>query len=282
MVERFDCGHLSLEDANIEVMKWWRSFSSIGRAPESFLQDLGVTVRNKTNYAVHVGVFLVLLIFMVSAIGCGGGGAQSAGGSPAPSPTPTATPAPSSASLSATPSSLGFGSQVLNTPTTQTVKITNTGTVVVAITQDTIAGSGFSVGITTPINLNPAQSVNVPVVFNPAAAGTVNGSLVLVSNGATVLSVPLAGTGLAPLAHSVDIAWDPSTSATLQGYNVYRGTVSGGPYTKISSTLATSTLLFTDTTPVSGKQYFYVVTAVDTSGTESAASTQVAVTIPVP
>jgi hypothetical protein len=171
---------------------------------------------------------------------------------------------------------------VLNTPTTQTVKITNTGTVVVAITQDTIAGPGFSVGITTPINLNPAQSVNVPVVFNPAAAGTVNGSLVLVSNGATVLSVPLAGTGLAPLAHSVDIAWDPSTSATLQGYNVYRGTVSGGPYTKISSTLTTSTLLFTDTTPVSGKQYFYVVTAVDTSGTESAASTQVAVTIPVP
>ena len=153
---------------------------------------------------------------------------------------------------------------------------------VVAITQDTIVGSGFSVGITTPINLNPAQSVSVPVVFNPAAAGTVNGSLVLMSNGTTVLSVPLAGTGLAPLAHSVDIAWDASTSATLQGYNVYRSTVSGGPYSKISPTVAASTLLFTDTTPVSGKQYFYVVTSVDSSGVESAASTQVAVTIPVP
>ena len=239
-------------------------------------------MRNKTNHAVHVGIFVVLLISMVSAIGCGGGGAQSAAGSPAPSPTPTATPVPSSASLSATPSSLGFGSQVLNTPTTQITKITNTGSVAVAITQDTIAGSGFSVGITTPINLNPAQSVNVPIVFNPAAAGTVNGSLVLMSNGATVLSVPLAGTGLAPLAHSVDIAWDPSTSSTLQGYNVYRGTVSGGPYSKISPTLATSTLLFTDTTPVSGKQYFYVVTALNTSGAESSASSEVAVSIPVP
>ena len=131
---------------------------------------------------------------------------------------------PSSASLSATPSSLGFGSQVLNTPTTQTTKITNTGSVALAITQDTIAGSGFSVGITTPINLNPAQSVNVPVVFNPGAAGTVNGSLTLVSNGTTMLSVPLTGTGLAPLAHSVDVAWDASSSATLQGYNVYRST----------------------------------------------------------
>lgn len=237
-------------------------------------------MRNKTNQVIRAGLFLMLLIAMVSAIGCAGGGAQSAGGSPAPSPTPT--PAPSSATLSATPSSLGFGSQVLNTPTTQTIKVANTGTVAVAITQDTVAGSGFSVGITTPINLNPAQSVNVPVVFNPGAAGAVNGSLVLMSNGTTVLSIPLAGTGVAPLAHSVDIAWDASTSATLQGYNVYRSTVSGGPYSKISPTVATSTLLFTDTTPVSGKQYFYVVTAVDTSGVESAASTQVAVTIPVP
>lgn len=233
-------------------------------------------MQNKTNQLVHVGL-LALLTCMVSTIGCGGGGAQSAGG-----PSPTPTPAPSSASLSATPSSLGFGTQVLNTPATQTTKITNTGTAAVAITQDTIVGSGFSVGITTPINLNPAQSVNVPVVFNPGAAGTVNGSLALVSNGTTLLSIPLAGTGLTPLAHSVDIAWDASSSASLQGYNVYRSTVSGGPYTKVSPVLGASALLFTDTTPVSGKQYFYVVTSVDTSGTESAASAQVAVTIPVP
>ena len=237
-------------------------------------------MRNKTK-SIQAGLFLFLLTCLVSAIGCGGG-AKSASGTPGPTPSPSPTPVPSSASLSATPSSLGFGSQVLNTPTTQTTKITNTGSVALAITQDTIAGSGFSAGITTPINLNPAQSVNVPVVFNPGAAGTVNGSLTLVSNGTTMLSVPLTGTGLAPLAHSVDVAWDASSSATLQGYNVYRSTVSGGPYTKISPTLATSTLLFTDTTPVSGKQYFYVVTAVDTSGAESSASTQVAVTIPVP
>ena len=237
-------------------------------------------MRTKTNSVIHVGLYLGLLTCLVSTIGCGGGGAKANAGTAVPTPSPT--PVPSSASLSATPSSLGFGTQALNTPTTQTVKVTNTGTVALAITQDTIAGSGFSAGVTTPINLNPAQSVNVPVVFNPGSAGTVNGSLTLVSNGATVLSVPLTGTGLAPLAHSVDVAWDPSSSVTLQGYNVYRSTVSGGPYTKISPTLATSSLLFTDTTPVSGKQYFYVVTAVDTNGAESSASVQVAVTIPVP
>jgi hypothetical protein len=242
-------------------------------------------VRNRTYTTIQAGLFLALVVFILSAIGCGGG-TKTAGGSPSPTPTPSASPTPTpvggTPSLSATPTSVGFGSQALNTAMTQTVKITNTGTAAISITQDTVVGAGFTVGITTPINLNPTQFVNVPVVFNPATAGTVNGSLTLKSNGTTVLSVPLSGTGLAPLAHSVDVSWAASTSSPLQGYNVYRSTVSGGPYTKLSTTLSPTTLLFTDTSPVSGKQYFYVVTAINTSGTESAASTEVTVTIPVP
>jgi len=228
---------------------------------------------------MYLGLFLALIISAFTMIGCGGG-KNTVSGSPTPTPSPT--PVSGSANLTASPSSVGFGTQALNTAMTQTVKITNTGTAAITITQDTVAGSGFSAGVTTPINLNAAQSVNVPVVFNPGAAGTVNGSLTLMSNGTSVLSIPLSGTGLAPLAHSVDVAWDPSVSATLQGYNVYRSTVTGGPYTKLSATLSPTTLLFTDTTPVSGKKYFYVVTAVDTSGAESSASSEVAVTIPVP
>jgi hypothetical protein len=216
--------------------------------------------RNRAKQAIQLGLFLVLIILTASAIGCGGG-TQTANGSPTPVPSPT--PVNGSPSLSATPSSLAFGTQVLNTAMTQTVKIT-------------------TVGVTTPINLNAGQSLNVPVVFNPGAAGTVNGTLALVSNGTTLLSVPLSGTGLAPLAHSVDVTWAASTSTPLQGYNVYRSTVSGGPYTKLSPTLSPTTLLYTDTTPLSGKQYFYVVTALNTSGAESAASPEVAVTIPVP
>ena len=232
---------------------------------------------NRKNPTVQASLFLVLIISTLTVIGCGGN-KNTANNSPAPTPTPSA----SSATLTATPSSLGFGSQVLNTPATQTVKIANSGTAAVTITQDTIAGSGFTVGITTPITLNAAQSVNVPVVFNPGTSGTVNGSLTLTSNGATIISVPLSGTGLAALAHSVDVTWIASTSTPLQGYNVYRSTVSGGPYSKLSATLSPTTLLFTDTTPVSGKKYFYVVTALNTSGAESSASSEVAVTIPVP
>jgi hypothetical protein len=245
-------------------------------------------VRNRTNLTMHAGLFLVLMIAMVSAIGCAAGKNTFGGPNPTPTPTPgpspspTPTPVAGSPSLTATPSSLGFGSQALNNATTLTVKVTNTGTVAVSITQDKLVGSGFSTGITTPINLNVGASVSVPVVFNPATAGTVNGSITLLSNSSTVLTVPLSGTGLAALAHSVDVTWDASTSPSLQGYNVYRSTVSGGPYTKISATVSPSTLLFTDTTPVSGKQYFYIVTALSTSGAESAASVEAGVTIPVP
>ncbi len=222
----------------------------------------------------------VLVVACLSMIGCGGG--QSASTSPGPSPRPTPTPTTGSASLTATPSSLGFGSQVLNTPVTLPVQISNVGTAAATITQDSITGSGFTTGITTPITLNPSQSVSVPVVFSPSATGTVSGSLMLSSNGTTMLSVPLSGTGLTPQAHSVDVGWNASTSASLQGYNVYRSGTSGGPYTKISPLLSATTLLYTDMTPLSGQKYFYVVTAVDASGAESSASSEVAVTIPTP
>ena len=235
-----------------------------------------------------VGFFLSLFC-LLCVIGCGGGAGatRSAGGSPSPgaSPTPSPSPTPvtpSSANLTAIPSSLNFGSQALNTPVTQTVKITNNGSAAAKITQDSISGTGFSVSITTPLTINPAQSVNVSVVFTPSAAGSIAGAFSLSSNGTTLLSVPLAGSGFTPAAHTVDIAWSASTTTALLGYNVYRSGVSGGPYTKISSTLSSTTLLFTDTSPQSGQKYFYVVTAVNSTGLESTASTEVAVTIPTP
>ena len=241
-------------------------------------------MRNTTNLTTKIGAFLVPILFASAMIGCGGAGnATLSNNSPNPGASPTPTPTtPSSVVLKATPASLGFGSQVLNTSTTLTVKITNSGSSAVTISQDTVSGSGFTVGVTTPITLNAATSVNVPVVFKPGAAGAVNGSLSFISNGTTALSVPLTGTGFAALAHSVDLSWLASSSSPLQGYNVYRGTISGGPYSKVSSTLSPATLAFTDTTPVSGKQYFYVVTALNTSGAESVASSEVAVTIPIP
>jgi fibronectin type 3 domain-containing protein len=91
-------------------------------------------------------------------------------------------------------------------------------------------------------------------------------------------AVSLSGTGVAPVQHSVVLTWAASTSS-VAGYNVYRGTVSGGPYTKINSSLITG-LTYTDSTVVSGTTYYYVATAVDSSGDESVNSNGVSGTVP--
>ena len=73
--------------------------------------------------------------------------------------------------------------------------------------------------------------------------------------------------------HPTILNWTASTSSNLQGYNVYRSTTSGGTYTKINTTLIPYTkTTFTDGTCQAGQTYYYVATAVDTSGNESAYS----------
>lgn len=90
----------------------------------------------------------------------------------------------------------------------------------------------------------------------------------------------LAGTGVQPTQHSVSLSWSPSTSA-VTGYNVYRGTQSGGPYTQINTSLQPGTS-YSDAGVQSGLVYFYVVTAVDASSQESAYSNEATAVIPTP
>jgi hypothetical protein len=71
--------------------------------------------------------------------------------------------------------------------------------------------------------------------------------------------------------HPTILNWVASTSSNLAGYNIYRSTTSGGTYTRLNSSLITGTT-FTDGTSQPGQTYYYVGTAVDTSGNESAYS----------
>jgi fibronectin type 3 domain-containing protein len=70
----------------------------------------------------------------------------------------------------------------------------------------------------------------------------------------------------------VTLAWTASASSTVTGYNVYRATTSGGPYTPLNST---NTPGFTDTTVMHGTTYYYVVTATDPGTLESVNSNEV-------
>jgi hypothetical protein len=183
--------------------------------------------------------------------------------------------------LGISPTSLSFGTVTTATSSAiQNVTITDTGNSSVTISQINLSGVGYSMtGGSAPVTLTPSQNLTLAIQFSPAAAGTVNGSISIMSNASgSPATVSLSGTGVAPVQHSVDLTWNASTS-TVSGYNVYRSTVSGGPYAKINASLV-AVLNYLDLTVQGGTAYFYVTTAIDSSGNESVNSNEVSATVP--
>jgi fibronectin type 3 domain-containing protein len=91
-------------------------------------------------------------------------------------------------------------------------------------------------------------------------------------------TLAVSGTGLSVTAHSVTLSWDASTSGGVTGYYVYRAAGTGG-YSRLVTSLV-SGVKYTDTAVTSGTKYTYVVTAVDSAGTESPYSSAVSATVP--
>jgi hypothetical protein len=83
-----------------------------------------------------------------------------------------------------------------------------------------------------------------------------------------------------PLTQTVTLSWAANTESDMSHYNMYRSTVSGGPYDQINTTtIDHPTSTYVDETVVAGETYFYVVKAVDTSNRESDPSNEASVTI---
>jgi hypothetical protein len=179
--------------------------------------------------------------------------------------------------LSLSPTSLNFGSLTTGSSTTQTVTLTNTGNSAVSISQIAASGTGFSVSTLGSFSLAPGQATSFSVGFAPSAAGSFTGS-VAVTNNATSSPLVMALSGNATVSHSVNLSWSPGTS-TYSGFNVYRGTTSGGPYTKLDSSLIAAPS-YQDLSVTSGQTYYYVATEVDSTGTESSYSNEAIATIP--
>jgi hypothetical protein len=82
---------------------------------------------------------------------------------------------------------------------------------------------------------------------------------------------------------SIKLTWDPSTSAAVVGYNIYRGTASGGPYAKLNAA-AIAASPFIDT-GIGAGTFFYVATALGdpaiyASPSESLYSNEAVVSLP--
>ena len=181
--------------------------------------------------------------------------------------------------LSVAPTTMNFGSVAVGGQATLTGTLT-AATADVKVSSAAWNGQGYSVsGITFPVTVTAGSSVNYTVTFIPQAAGNTPGSISFVNDGASSPVVEtLDGNGAQAGAHTVALSWDASTSAVI-GYNVYRGTQSGGPYQKLTSSLQPDTS-YTDSTVLSSTTYYYVATAVDSNHAESAYSNQAQAAIP--
>ena len=186
----------------------------------------------------------------------------------------------STQALSFSTHNLSFGSVDTGASATQPVTVTNTGNANVTISSILAAGTGFSLsGAGTPATLTPTQSLTFGVIFSPTVAGNATGAVTVVSNASgSPATIALSGTGAQTSSHTVALSWQASTSV-VSGYNVYRSTNSGSGYVKINSSLLGG-LAYTDSNLQSTTTYYYVTTAVDSSGNESTYSNQASAVIP--
>ncbi|HET9285402.1 MAG TPA: choice-of-anchor D domain-containing protein [Candidatus Angelobacter sp.] len=115
-----------------------------------------------------------------------------------------------------TPSSLAFGLVATNTvSSSQTVKITNTGSATLNISGVSISPSQFTVSGPNPTSIAPGSSASYNVSFAPTAVSAYPGQLSFTTNSATAVPpVTLSGTGTDP----------GGTSANCSGTTYYVST----------------------------------------------------------
>lgn len=182
--------------------------------------------------------------------------------------------------LSATPTALSFGNVSVGASGTQTITVTNTGNSSVTVSQINLAGAALTVtGLALPVTLSAGQTAGLDVVFTPITVGNQTGTVTIVSTASNSPEiVTTTGVGVPSVAHSVMLSWSPSTSDVV-GYNVYRGTQQGGPYTKLN-TAPIVEISYSDTTAQAGLTYYYVVTAYDSNELESGYSNESSAVLP--
>ncbi len=182
--------------------------------------------------------------------------------------------------LAVSPTGLSFGNVTVGSSSALGGSLTASGASV-TVSSASVNNSEFVLsGISLPVTIPAGQSTAFSVTFTPQASGATSASLSFSSNASNSPTVQtMTGTGTAATQHTVDLTWTASPSAV--GYNVYRGTVSGGPYTMIN-TSPDSTISYTDSAVVSGQTYYYVTTAVNSESEESGYSNQAQAAIPTP
>jgi len=170
--------------------------------------------------------------------------------------------------LGVSPATLGFGNVTVGSSASLQATLTASNAAVTISSDDSTSSEFAILGLSLPVTIPAGQSLPVTIQFTPNASGTASGQAGFTSNAANSPTVEqLAGTGVAKGSYNVSLSWDAGGGSPV-GYNVFRGTVSGGPYEQINTALDASTN-YTDNTVVSATTYYYVATAVNAEGQQS-------------
>jgi Abnormal spindle-like microcephaly-assoc'd, ASPM-SPD-2-Hydin len=219
------------------------------------------------------------LAFAPKSAGAASGAATITGNFTAVTVPASGTGVANSATISASTTSESFGNVTIGSSDSAVVTLTNAGNSSVTISSVTTGVAGVSTSGATNVILTPGQATALTVKFAPTKSGAVSGNVTVASNATnSPVNIAVTGDGVAAAAHTVTLNWGKSPSTTVTGYDVFRGTVSGGPYAQIGST-SSSVLDYSDTSVQANVEYFYVVTSV-ASGEQSAYSSQVSVSVP--
>jgi phosphatidylethanolamine-binding protein (PEBP) family uncharacterized protein len=209
--------------------------------------------------------------------------------------TDNATGSPQSVSLSGTgvstgvtlsPSSVAFGNQSLGAASSaHTVTLTNSGNSTLTVSSIAVFGtnaSDFTENNTCGTSVAAGGTCTIVVLFTPSALGA-RAAVLSVSDNATGSPQSVTLSGAATSGHNVALTWTASPTAGILGYNIYRGTISGGESTTPINANPVSGAAFTDDVVTAGAEYFYVVTSVTSDGvTQSAASPEASAAVPSP
>jgi hypothetical protein len=108
-------------------------------------------------------------------------------------------PPPLVPQLTISTASLAFGSVAVNKTSTLPLTLLSSGTGAVTINSAALTGTGFQItGVTTPLTLNPNQSVTLEVSFTPTTTTAASGHLSVSSSSTTGANtvIALSGTGI--------------------------------------------------------------------------------------
>jgi hypothetical protein len=161
--------------------------------------------------------------------------------------------------------------------------------VTVSPTSGAVASGGseqFTAQVTNTTNTGVGWTASIGSI---TAAGLFTAPMVSTDQAATVTATSTADpsksataslTVKAMVRHSVSLNWQTSPSNDIVFYNAYRSCSQGGPYALMAS--AITGLAYADSSVQAGITYYYVVTATDEHGEESADSGEAAASVPSP